>query len=96
MKLDFDDIKEIAGYMELAKQLAPLADDVVETLFTYGPAIKKLFGAWADFNRATNKAAFDFYIGQDFTREEALLLVVNTNHSLRQLMQNIGKTKNQE
>jgi len=93
MKLEAKDVEELGNLLTAVKLFVPIADEVVTTLFEYGPTLQRLVDALTKHHRTTNLEAFQFYTKNGFTRSEALLLVLNTNTNLQQLMQSLSNVK---
>lgn len=91
MKIDFDDIK---GMLGLAKLYKPVAEEVVETTMKeYGP----ILGSIMDNARSYMVNSTDRTIKQfeelGYSREESLLLTINTNASLSEALKNVKISK---
>lgn len=68
----------------------PLVEQITDKL---APVLDKLVDRISKYNRQSNINAFEFYISQGLTRQEALLLVINANAAMEKAIQNIGPKK---
>lgn len=93
MKLSVEEIEEIIGYVQIAKQFAPIADDVVETVFAFSPALKRLADALLGWVRESTVSTFQFYLDKRFSREEAMMLTIDARVSFQVLAQNKSNNK---
>ena len=91
MKIDFNDIKEMLG---LAKLYKPVAEEVVETTMKeYGPILASIMNnARSYMVNATDRTVKEF-VELGYSREEALLLTINTNASLAEALKNVKTSK---
>lgn len=89
MKLNLNDIEEIRGYLSLAKEFAPLADEVVDAIFAYGPALERILNAVTDWHVQNVTQMFNKYKENGFLREEALILTLNSKLVLKELISTI-------
>lgn len=87
MKISLEELQELQGYLEMAKELAPIADDVVETIFVFGPAIKKVLGAIFDWQTQTTIDAVKKYMDElNCPRSEAILLAISAKQAAKELI----------
>ena len=78
MSFEIEDLQEINTYMELARQLAPVADAIVDVVRAYEPAIKSLLEDLVDGNCDLTARAYNNYIAHGFSKDEAILLTLNS------------------
>jgi len=75
---------------EIVDKTAPMAEEVIEKVI---PFFRDQYMKLTVFGREQNVEAFNYYIKNGFTREEALLLVIDSSVSLRKVVENMGKNK---
>ena len=85
--------EEIKVLLEIISEFKPAAAGIVESIQQYGPEVKELFGGIVDGMCDLTIRAFANYITAGFSREEALLLVINNKLGLSEAMDRTNKNK---
>lgn len=90
MKLPQEDIKELLNYVSLADDFKPVFKEILKILESYGSelnvVIKNISKTLAD-----NKIEIiRYYQDAGFTKEEAILLTINSGHALTKTLSNIN------
>lgn len=90
MKINKDDLQEFIKILDGLDELRPAIRELlakgVDVLKELKPHIEEL----GDWLRARNVTAFQFYTANGMTREEALLLVIDSNASLTRAINRIN------
>ena len=88
------DIEEVEGLIMLAKAYKPLIEKVAdEVVGDYAPILGKVVDGLREYSIKSNTDSFKQYVENGFTREEALLLVINTRASLQEALSNVSGNK---
>jgi hypothetical protein len=81
-----EDLKQIRMFFELAKSFAPLADEALEVVFAYGPALRKLMDSIVDYQVFRTTLTIKQFETLGMSREEAIMLTINNKISLQELV----------
>lgn len=81
-----EDLKQIRMYFELAKSFAPLADEALEVVFAYGPALRKLMDSIVDYQVFRTTLTICQFEALGMSREEAIMLTINNKISSQELI----------
>ena len=87
-----EDLKKFREYLELAKSFAPLADEVLDVAFAYGPALRKLMDSIQDYIIYRTYVSIKQFEGLGMTRDEAIMLTINSKVSLQEMVNRLGST----
>ena len=85
MKLTAEDIKNIIEYAEMAKELKPLAREIVDIITGFGPEVFDLLSA---MSRGAVDLKIDMirqYEKSGFTVEQAMYLVASDMDAIRKM-----------
>jgi hypothetical protein len=83
-----EDLKKLREYFELAKSFAPLADEVLEVIFAYGPALRKLMDSIVDYQVFRTALTIKQFESLGMSRQEAIMLTINNKVGLQESMVN--------
>jgi len=74
---------EARAVLEMAKGFLPILEEAVEI---FGPILSETFGKVNRYLREKTVENFEYYRSKGFDRQEALLLVIDSNASLKQVL----------
>ena len=83
-----DLVKTIEGLTIIGEEILPKIDEAVRKV---SPTLRNMYLDLAKFSREQNVEAFEYYIIKGFTREEALLLIIDSSAALEKAINNITK-----
>jgi hypothetical protein len=83
MKIGLNDLDE---YLGLLKALVPVADEVANIAMEFGPVVGTVIQSINDFSVQMNIDNFETYLLKGFSREEALLLCLDTKMAMKSLL----------
>ena len=86
MKLSAEELAQLVGYIELAREFKPVAVQAVDVLFEYAPEIRRLVSSVSDGVVDMTVRAINRYMDQGFTKEEAMYLTTMNKDNLREGM----------
>jgi len=96
--MEKEDINEILEMIGMAKGFTPVVDEAMVVLKEYVPYLKTIYERLLDYGIEKKDYSIKKYIELDYTREEAILLVLDTNLSTKAAMdkweRNIKKSIN--
>jgi hypothetical protein len=82
--------EEIGDLIEVAKEYVPVVEVAIDEL---APVLDKMFSRLSCYMQQGNVEAMEFYLQNGFSREEALLLIINSSVALQKMADNMGKNK---
>jgi len=82
--------EEIEDLVEVGKEYIPAVEKAIDEL---APILDKVFSRLSCYGREQNVKAMEFYLQNGFSREEGLLLIINSNVALQKMVDNMGKNK---
>lgn len=87
--------EEIAPYLEMAKVVKPMAEDIIKSILQYGPVLRKLFDAIIDYqNERTIQTIKQFKeAGLEFHNDQILALVLGNKMNFADMLKNINFQK---
>ena len=86
------DMQEVKGILEMIEDGAAILPEIKKVLDKFTPFIGELIGELSSFQRRLNVENIQYYMDKGMTRQEALLLVINSNAALSTAIQNICAT----
>jgi hypothetical protein len=91
--MEAKDIKEFVEFVEMAKELAPVASEIVDILVDlYGPVLSKVMDAVWEKKVDVNIAAWKKYTKAGLTREQAVQLILGSSGlSLQSTLEYLAK-----
>lgn len=94
MKIDQEMVELIGEIVIGAEQYRPLVQQVLTTVKSFAPELKDIPEALSEYIVKNKKKIFDMHIAEGFTREESILLMINSNASLSKAMESWSKASN--
>lgn len=82
--------EEMEALVEIGKEYIPIVEKATDEL---APILDKLFDQLSCYMREQNVKAMEYYLQNGFSRQEALLLIINAKSSLEKMTDNMGKNK---
>ena len=96
MKLEADEISEILEFINQAEVFRPVVDKALDTIETFGPEFQKIADIFDNLRKYVVKgsiASFEEFQKAGFSREEAMLLTLDTKMAFIKIIQ---QNKNKE
>ena len=81
MKLTQEDIKLFMELIAKSEELRPLVNKIIDVLESYGPELDRVMRTLITSAAQRNSYSFNLYLSTGFSREEAMMLILNTNIS---------------
>ena len=81
--MEKEEIKEVLEMVSVAKEFKPVADEAMVALKTYIPHLTEVYEGLLDYGIEKKDYAIKKYISMDYTREEAILLVLDSAASFK-------------
>lgn len=91
--MDGKDIKNILEIVSMAAELKPAWDEAGKAASLFLPDIKNMFCKLNDHLAAENARLFLYYLENGFTREEAMLLVIDSKVALKKIVGDYNKRR---
>jgi hypothetical protein len=88
MKFTEEDINNFVEIMAAAESLRPLVHQASDVIKSYGSELAMLVDALVNYTIKRNTNTFNQYCSNGFSREEALLLVLNSKAALQDALNN--------
>lgn len=94
-----EEIKElqemVAVYLEMAKVVKPVAEDIVKSILQYGPVLRKLLDAIVDYQNERTIATIKQFkeAGLELHNDQILALVLGNKMSFTDVLKNINFQK---
>ena len=93
MKFTEEDLNVFTTILDEAESFRPLVKKVIDTIESYGPELSGLFDDLIDYSIKRNTKTFNMYIKAGFSREEAMLFILNSKVALVDALNNHNKKK---
>ena len=77
------EVKDIIELMDQAEDFRPIVKKAIEILKSYSPELNELFDMAIDGIVKKKARMFHQLLSEDFTREEALCIMINTFEALQ-------------
>jgi len=84
--MEKEDIGEILEIVNMAKAFKPVIDESLSVLKEYVPCMKEIYGGFLDYGIETKDYAIKEYRERGYTKEEAILLVLDSSASLKSFL----------
>jgi len=84
--MEKEDINEILEMIGMAKGFTPVVDEAMVVLKEYVPYLKTIYERLLDYGIEKKDYSIKKYIELDYTREEAILLVLDSNLSFKSFL----------
>jgi len=93
-------IEEILEIVSMARGFKPVVDETLSVLKEYVPCLKEVYSGFLDYGIEMKDYAIKEYGKRGYTKEEAILLVLDSNASFRSFLNkwehNIANSKNKK
>lgn len=93
MKFTEEDIQMFITILDGAESFRPLVNKALDVAESYGPELAALFDGLFDYSVQRNTDTFNQYCNNGFSREEAMLLTLNSNVALNDALNKTNKRK---
>lgn len=94
MKLTQEDIKLFMELIDKSEEFRPVVNKIIDVLESYGPELDRVMRTLFTRAEQRNSDSFNLYLSNGFSREEAMMLILNTNISLQESVKsNIKRRK---
>ncbi len=93
MKKNKIDLSDILDVLDQAEQFRPLVKKMLKVFKSYGPEISKVIDDLIDYSVKRNTKTFNMYLKEGFTREEAMLFLLNSKIALENAINNTNRSK---
>lgn len=94
MKLTQEDIKLFMELIGKSDEFRPVVNKIIDVLESYGPELDRVMRTLITRAEQRNSDSFNLYLSNGFSREEAMMLILNTNISLQESVKsNIKRRK---
>jgi len=93
---EIKELEEAVGvYLEMAKVVKPVAEDIVDSILQYGPVLRKLFDAIIDYQNERTIATIKQFkeAGLELHNDQILALVLGNKMSFTDVLKNINFQK---
>ena len=88
------DLKDVIEVLGDAEDLRPMFKMGVVTVMDYAAETKPLFDGFLEYMRSKTIDGIAYYQNHGCSREEAILLVIDQNHSLQEALKRNNTRKN--
>ena len=94
MKLTQEDIKLFMEFIAESEEFRPVVNQIIDVIKSYGPELDRIMDTLITHYVQINSDSFFLYLSKGFSREEAMMLILNTNISLQESVKsNIKRRK---
>jgi hypothetical protein len=93
MKITEEKFNEFIQCLNEVESFRPLVQKVLDIIESYGLEVARLFDGLTDYSVKRITKTFNMYRDNGFSREEAILLVLNSKVALLEALNNYNKAK---
>ena len=93
MKITAQEVLEIMNLMQEAEQYKPLVKQGIQILKSYAKELDEPLKELQNYLRQSRVDSVKFYLNNDFTKEEAILMSMHDSVALKKIMDNYKTNK---
>jgi len=94
MKVELGEILGVIGAVEAnADMILGVAEAGSNLIYKFAPVLGKILDSTGDYMKERTVKSFNFYLENGFSREEALMLVLNSRIALAEMMKEVKVAK---